>query len=206
MKKRISNRPLEPIATVVRFLLMLYGVYLIVGVVLTITGHTNFAGWRLSPSCIGVVDPPVPISGSVLKPGVTGGVTAINVCTFRPSGGQQVLDALSTAPNYCFFLGVLILIWRLLREAEKHGLYSERMAGQLRGLGWFLLAGGLLVMVVQGEATSHLAATMVNSSTTGTLDYWQLPWATVLIALGVLSFARIMRIGSTMREDLDGTV
>jgi hypothetical protein len=28
----------------------------------------------------------------------------------------------------------------------------------------------------------------------------------ILTGLGVLSFARIMRVGITMREDLDGTV
>jgi hypothetical protein len=137
---------------------------------------------------------------------VTGGVTTMNLCTNRPSGGQQVLNVLSTAPSYYFFLGVLIIIWLLLREAEKHGLYTARIPAHLRRLGWYLLVGSLVVMIVQGEAASHLAATMLNNVTLGALDYWQMPWETVLIALGVLSFARIMRIGSTMREDLDGTV
>jgi hypothetical protein len=66
-------------------------------------------------------------------------------------------------------------------------------------------------MIIRGEAASYLAATMANpapgaGSPWSDLDYWQVPTVTLLTALGALSFARIMRIGSEMREDLEGTV
>lgn len=206
MKNRISNRPLEPIATVVRFLLRIYALLLIIGVLLSFTGHFSAFGWNPYAACVDAVYPPVTIGGSALKPGVTGGATSINICTNHPSAGQSALSTLNQTPSFLFFFCVLVLIGWLLREADKRGLYSALMPVQLRRLGWFLLVGGLVVMIAQGEAASHLAATMLDNVSPWDLDYWQIPWATVLIALGVLSFARIMRIGSAMRDDLDGTV
>jgi hypothetical protein len=35
---------------------------------------------------------------------------------------------------------------------------------------------------------------------------WYPSWSVVLIGLGLITFARVMRLGVGMREDLEGTV
>jgi hypothetical protein len=203
--------PFQPISAVVRLLLWFCGLIFVVAALLTVFGHANLFSWRSDSVCVIAVNPPTALSTAGLKPDVSGGVTGIDICTKTPSVGQRLLSTLDQAPDPLLFIGVLLSIWLLIRDAERHGLYTTSMATRLRGIGWLLLLGGLAVMIIQGEAASCLATSMLEPTPeTGApwldLDYWQVPTVTLLTALGVLSFARIMRIGSVLREDLEGTV
>jgi hypothetical protein len=204
---RRSADPFAPIDTAARFLLALYSVALVVGVVMTVIGKANLFSWRTNVLCVNDPNEYSAVTLPDLKPGVTAAAQGVTVCTPNPSLSQHLLTTLAQAPNYLLFIAVLLTIWLLIRDAKRNGLYTARMAQQLRWLGWLLGLGSLTVMVIQGEANSYLAASMVHTTSPLTnVDYWQVPTVTLLTALGVLSFARIMRIGTTMREDLDGTV
>ena len=204
---RRSADPFEPIGTLAWFLLLLYSVATVVAVVMTIIGRANMFDWRSTVVC---ADDRTGFSSVTLpdpRPGVTASTTGVSVCTHDPSLGQHLLATLAQAPNYLLFVGVLLMIWLLIRDAKRDGLYTARIARRLRGLGWLIGAGGIVVMIVQGEASSYLAASMVATpSPLADVDYWHVPTVSLLTALGVLSFARIMRVGNAMREDLDGTV
>jgi hypothetical protein len=110
-------------------------------------------------------------------------------------------------PGTVLFIGALLLIYRLIRGAERDGIYTAATAGRLRALGWFLLIGALVKMVVEMLAANRLLATMVTTQVGWTEPFrWETPWTVLLTAVGLLSFARIMRLGVEMRDDLQGTV
>jgi hypothetical protein len=75
-------------------------------------------------------------------------------------------------------------------------------------LGWWLLAGGLVATVAEAFARVNLPAQLV----TWPVDWgqwtvaWSVSWPVVLIGLGLITFARIMRTSAGMRADLEGTV
>jgi hypothetical protein len=133
--------PLEPIGTVTRFLLYVYSVSAVASIVLTLTGHASMFSWNSGSACVNAVNPAASITMSGLKPGATGGVLNVQLCTDHPSVGQHLLETLNQAPAYLLFIGVLALLWRLIRDAKRHGLYTTRMAAQLRGIGWLLIIG-----------------------------------------------------------------
>ncbi|WP_443068592.1 hypothetical protein [Streptomyces sp. NBC_01267] len=82
-------------------------------------------------------------------------------------------------------------------------------ARHLRVAGWWLLLGCLAAGVVEAGAHAALLAILAQDypfTVESWLGAWQPPYALVLTALGILTFARVMRAGVAMREDLEGTV
>ncbi|WP_405682622.1 DUF2975 domain-containing protein [Streptomyces sp. NBC_01238] len=102
-----------------------------------------------------------------------------------------------------------MLALRVTRSAARDGLYTTQTAERLRRLGWWLLAGSVLAAIATSLAEKALIASLSLDSGISAVSgmwSWDVPFMAILTGLGVLSFARIMRVGITMREDLDGTV
>ncbi|KAB8197610.1 hypothetical protein FH608_003435 [Nonomuraea phyllanthi] len=120
-----------------------------------------------------------------------------------PDTGQYVLQALTTLPGFAVTAGAFFLVWRLLWRA-RDGVYLAQVAGQVRVLGWWLLAGGLLAPQLE-----HLAMmTLLDTMTTGESYYGikEIPLVVPLAGLGLLALAGVLRTGVQMRDDLEGTV
>ncbi|HEX5995854.1 MAG TPA: DUF2975 domain-containing protein [Jiangellales bacterium] len=206
-----QRNPLEPMATLVSVLLGLTGVGLVASAVMTVVGIGSFMGFGELwvsvdvPHVGGSTDlRPVPWS---LHDGVEVNTTGYRLFTTHPDVGQRVWYTLTLLPSSLLFIGALLLMYRLIRGAERDGIYTAATARRLRTLGWFLLIGAVVKMVVEMVAANRLLATMVANQVDwfGPI-YWETPWAVLLTAAGLLSFARIMRIGAEMRDDLQGTV
>ncbi|MGW6275586.1 DUF2975 domain-containing protein [Streptomyces sp. NPDC055060] len=147
---------------------------------------------------------------------------------FKPAPGAEVI--LDAHPKYCaqdagvvlnlldttsrlvplaFTIGALLLVIRLIKGAEREGLYTAQTAGRLRGLGWWLLVGSVLSAMVTSVVERVVVSALSDESGLQALWgllLWDVPFMAILTGIGILSFARIMRIGCTMREDLEGTV
>ena len=97
---------------------------------------------------------------------------------------------------------------RVNRIAASDGVYTAQFARLLLILGWWLLAGELAATVAEGFARMNLLGQLV----TWPVDWarwpasWSVSWPVVWFGLGLVIFARVMRIGAGMRADLEGTV
>ncbi|MFD3325672.1 DUF2975 domain-containing protein [Streptomyces sp. NPDC058701] len=130
-------------------------------------------------------------------------------CADRPSAWQRTLGILSEVPAFVLFVGGLALLDRLLRSAARDGAYTRQTAYRLRFLGWFLLVGSLVAEIVRAASQAALLATLADDApgSPGTLlGALSFPYLAILTALGLLAFARVMRTGAAMREDLEGVV
>jgi len=152
-------------------------------------------------------------AGSGLShPGLAQGVKATwntaFVCTAHPTVGQALAFALTLLPIALLRLGAFYLAMRLARTAARDGVHTAQAARLLLILGWWLLAGGLVATVA--EAFTRL--NLLSQLATWNVDWgqwpeaWSVSWPVVLIGLGLIAFARIMRISAGMRADLEGTV
>ncbi|MEZ7004888.1 DUF2975 domain-containing protein [Streptomyces sp. AD55] len=157
---------------------------------------------------IGVDEQPIPAFRPA--PGASFRVDAHpEYCTEAPSTVQALLNAATRLVPFVFIVGALLLALRLIRGAARDGLYTTRTAERLRRLGWWLLAGSVLTAIATSMAEKALLASLrldSDISAVSGLLSWDVPFMAGFAGLGVLSFARIMRLGITMREDLEGTV
>jgi hypothetical protein len=143
-----------------------------------------------------------------LSPGVRATWDTASLCTAHPTTGQYLAFAVTLLPLDLLQLGVLYLVMRLARTAARDGVYTAQFARLLLILGWWLLAGGLVATVAEAFARMNLLGHLV----TWPVDWaqwpaaWSVSWPVFWFGLGLIVFARIMRISAGMRADLEGTV
>ncbi|MFI6817437.1 hypothetical protein ACIBG7_33915 [Nonomuraea sp. NPDC050328] len=155
-----------------------------------------------SPSSYGIslAEPPFT---EMARPGVVALAGDLRFIDGSPDTGQYILQALTTFPGFAVTVGAFFLLWRLLWRA-RDGVYLPQVAAQVRVLGWWLLAGGLLAPQIERFAMMTLLDTMtVNESSFGIKE---IPMIVPLVGLGLLVLASVLRTGVRMRDDLDGTV
>jgi hypothetical protein len=148
------------------------------------------------------------LSQAGLSPGVRATWNAANICTAHPTPGQAFAFALTLLPVDLLRLGALYLAMRLARSAARDGAYTAQAARLVLVLGWWLLAGELVATFADGFARVNLLGRLV----TWNVDWvhqpasWGVSWPAAWFGLGLIIFARIMRISAGMRADLEGTV
>jgi hypothetical protein len=208
-KPRRNRNPLEPLASATWLILGMGVLALVAGVFATALGHGSFLGWGHDASvCVKTsgLSSSIPESDHPLfqpNTGVSMSSTGYQFCTSSPSMGQHFWYAAESLPETLTVLGAALSLYLLLRHAERNGIYSPGVAVRLRFLGWFLLGVTVLRPAVETLARVRLLASMVNGPMAAAP---QIPWLIGLAGLAALSAARIMRVGSAMREDLEGVV
>ncbi len=216
---RPRNR-LEPLATVITWAFWLAVAATALRVILALLGRGPLFGAHIggpSPSlpgiCLTAAQALLPHTASGLglsglSPGVRATLDTANLCAVHPSARQALAFTVTLLPIDLLRLGALYLAARLARTAARDGVYTARAARLLLILGWWLLAGGLVATVTEALARLNLLGHLV----TWNIDWgqwpvaWSVDWPVAWTGLGLIIFARIMRIGAGMRADLEGTV
>jgi len=214
---RQRNR-LQPLATVVTWVFWLAAAVTALQVILALTR----SGALLTPVpnsqpgarvCLNAAQALLPHAGSGLShPGLSPAVratwTTASLCTAHPTAGQALAFAVTLLPLGLLRLGALYLAMRLARTAARDGIYTARFARLVLILGWWLLAGGLAATVAEAFARMSLLGQLVTWHPGWGQWHlaWSVSWPVVFIGLGLITFARVMRISAGMRADLEGTV
>jgi hypothetical protein len=215
-----SRNPLATLATVVTWVFWIAVAATATTVLRALTGQGFLFGAHIggpSPTltgvCLTAAPALLPHFGSGLgQPGLAPGVHAAwnsaSVCAAHPSFGQHLAFAMTVLPVDLLRLGALYLAMRLARTAAADGVYTAVFARLLLTLGWWLLAGGLVATLAEALARMNLLGQLV----TWHVDWaqwpaaWSVSWPVAWIGLGLIIFARIMRISAGMRADLEGTI
>jgi hypothetical protein len=113
-------------------------------------------------------------------------------------------------PTLLLWAGVLLLIWQIIAAARRDGPFTPKVAGSMRRLGWFILAGSVVAALVHEFAVDELLVSMASlpkpfvSMIFGPLR--ALVPVPVLTGAALLTFARIIGLGTEMDEEIKGTV
>jgi hypothetical protein len=186
---------------------------LILAVGATIFASGSILGWGRSASVCVATDGQDTGSGTGwlgyihLAPGVSAITSGFRLCTDHPSTAQRLWFTVQELPATILLVGAVLLMYLFVRSARHSGVYTPTAARRLRVLGWFLLAGPEVQAVLTHFAASQLAHGMITGSAgpLGAVPY-SVQWPVLLAGIAVLSFARILRLGSGMREELDGLI
>lgn len=202
-------------------LLVVAGVIVALVLTLGVAGMVSGSGMALSypglgsaPVCANVDLNGIGLNGDSptlvgMRPGATIGVpNPISECVLHATAGQRALVFLASAPHSLFYLVSFALVAWLLLIARREGPFVPRVHRLLRVLGWFLLAGSVVVAVSRNLANAYFLASTVTVPVPIAADAMSTAALGVplLIGCALLTLARIMRAASRMSADLEGTV
>ncbi len=205
----------QPLGGAVKFISILAAVLLVVVLIFAVFGQIELFGLGSGPACAGVRANGIPLTATAgplayLGPGVTSGGGQILLCTSHPTTGQRLLVSLTWVPTVAFYLAVVLLLGQLLRIIRSAGPFAVTVASRLRFLGWFVLGGSLIVTVGQSAAQSAFVSTVITGTVPAVHNAVNagigVIFVPLLIACGLLTLARVIRVGARMSDDLAGTV
>jgi hypothetical protein len=219
------RRLVQPLGGIVLFVGVLALAALLFAGIGTVTGSGTGAvlplsypagGWQ--PVCADANINGMSLSGNgptlVGAPGTTsvgGPSNPLSVCVMNATGGQRALAYLGSAPQTLLKLAIFVLVAWLLLVARRQGPFAPRVHRMLVVLGWLVIAGSAVASVAHDVAGAYFLASAVTVPVPVKDDvlsalYGAVLGAPVLVGCAVLTLARIIRAGSLMRDDLEGTV
>jgi hypothetical protein len=203
----------QPLGGAVKFILVVAAVLVGIVLIFAVFGTIQLGGLGSGPACTGVRLDGITVAGPAvahLRPGATSSASQITLCASHPTVGQRALVSLTWVPAVALYLAVVLLLAQLLRAVRTAGPFAVTVARRLRFLGWFILAGSVIVAAGQSAAQSAFASTVaagdvpaVGHAVSAGIAVLLVP---LLIACGLLTLARVIRAGAQMSDDLAGTV
>lgn len=211
---RKLTEPLGLVSTVFGGLLLLL---VADGIATALAGRGSVGGFGQTPICVD--QPNVGYGGDnwtshlgiATRPGASITMNGtLQACTQHPSFGQRALSALTTLPTTLAWGIVFFLLWQLIRTARRTGPFTVAVAAAMRRLGWVVIVGSAAVGAAPGFATDQLLNTMLvaqndRGDTVGQLIHGLLP-VPLLVGAALLTFARIIRLGAAMDDEIKATV
>lgn len=213
--RRKLTEPLETLTAVFGTLLI---AFLAIGAVSAVFGTGSVGGFGKA-AAVCATEPVSSVSSSpfshlqafATRPGSSLNLnTPVEACATHPALGQRLLFTLTELPATLVWGGVLLLIWWMLRAARCSGPFTLEVATVMRLLGWFIIVGAIAAAAVQGFALDQLLNTMlVQQNDFGDAIFFPvhaLVPVPALAGVALLTFARIIRAGAAMDEEIKGTV
>jgi hypothetical protein len=209
-----TRDPLEPVATTVHMMLAMIAALFAIAILAAFLGNDAPLGIGGPSVCVDVRNGVVPVPSSerniVLgsRDRISSSPRIVSLCTDSATAAQRVLDFLVRWPANLVAIGALLLAVRLFRFMRRHGIFTTATASRLRALGWFVLLGELGAVTVAALAHHWLVNSMMVEPlrTSMVFEFWEISFLAVFLGAVLISVARVMRISTAMREDLEGTV
>jgi hypothetical protein len=156
------------------------------------------SSWRIPP-------------GVSAQPGGSASITGtVEACAIHPSIAERVLYGLTVFPMIVLWGGVLLLLWRMIRVARRAGPFTPRVASAMRRLGWFILLGSFTAAAMRTAASDQLLTMTIRAPQLFADLIWEpirgLVPVPALTGAALLTFARIIRLGAEMDDEIKGTV
>lgn len=211
MTATTDRQPTEPLESMTVFLGALMLLALAVGAVLTL-GYVGVGPVCVTQSGVQYADSGWMVPDIVkVKPGASASIQGtLQACALHSGILQRVLYVLTLLPTVVVWGIVLLLLWRMIRAARRAGPFTPVVATAMRRLGWFIIAGSVAAAFVRAVAVDQLlSATVVTPA-----GYVNLIVAPIrglfpgpaLAGTALLTFARIIRLGAAMDDEIKGTV
>jgi hypothetical protein len=213
-ERRKLTEPVESV-TVIFGTVML--IVLAIFIVFTVFGTAMFHGFDQAV-CVSPLDLQTSDSGWALphgiaaRPGYDASIDGvIQACALRPGVAQRALYTIAYLSAVAVWGWILLLVWRIIRVARRSGPFTPAVATAMRRLGWVVLGGTFAAAFVRTFIVDLQLSAMV------TLPINQFPnliWEPVkaivpgpaLAGAALLTFARIIKLGAAMDDEMQGTV
>jgi uncharacterized membrane protein YraQ (UPF0718 family) len=213
-QRRKLTEPLGSVTVIFGGLLL---AFMVIAVILTLAGSGSVWGFGHAPICAtqpgtyGSSDWTTAQLGVTARPGASIDVNgALQACAAHPGTGQRALYTLTSLPGWLVWGCVLFLLWRVMVATRRTGPFTAQAAAAMRRLGWLIVAGSVVAALIQGLALDELLNTMLVPRTGFynliTAPLYALLPVPALAGAALLTFARFIRLGADMDDEIKGTV
>lgn len=187
-----------------------------ISAITTIAGVGSIGGFGRGPVC--VTQPGTGYSGGnwtaqlgiATQPGASITINGtLQACARHPSLSQRFLYSFTGWPSVLIWAAVLFVLWRLVRTASLNGPFTVPVAAGMRRLGWLVIIGSLAAASAQGAATDALLNTLLkaqNDFGDAVPRFLSVLPVPLLAGAALLTFARLIRLGAAMDEEIQATV
>lgn len=131
-------------------------------------------------------------------------------CAAHPTFGLRVWYTLVDLPSVIFWALLLWMLWRALGAARSRGPFTSRVAAALHRLGWFVIVGAAVAAGIHGLALDVVLNSLfrpgVGYGDVLTDPVRALVPVPVIAGAAMLTFARIIRAGQEMDEEIRATI
>jgi hypothetical protein len=128
-------------------------------------------------------------------------------CLDDPTFWQKAASTLDPVGGAVLVIGGLVLTRRVIRGGRREGLFTEGTATRTRQLGWFLLMMTLAWPFVGAAGRGVVVqAAVPRESWIDSLAHPGVPGALVVVSLGILTVARVLRRAVPLQEEVDATI
>jgi Protein of unknown function (DUF2975) len=206
------EKALRPASTVAGFALAMVGALLVAGFVAVGIGNGSILGWGAEGACADLrgqlpvwTDDGFP---HLLRPGAVFVPNGVTLCIQHAGFRQHLLASVSSGAPAVVHLAALVMLVLLVRAAARSGPFAATTARAVGRLGWWLLLASPVATVAAAIASSALFAT-VSVAPVGLLDWMaevHVPYGALITGAALLSVARLWRIGTGMRAEIEATV
>jgi hypothetical protein len=211
-----DRKLIEPLRSVTYILGGLILAFAAISAITAIAGVGAVGGFGRGPVC--VTQPNTGYGGDnwtahlgiASEPGASISVNGtLQACALHPSLYQRFLYTFTGLPSALVWAGVLFLLWRLVRAASSNGPFTVPAAAGIRRLGWLIIIGSLAAASAQGAATDALLNTLLraqNDFGDAVPRFLSVLPVPLLAGMALLTFARIIRLGAAMDDEIQSTV
>lgn len=215
-----NERLTRPLAQTTQFIGLGLAAVILLSAVTAVVGQGSIGGFGAGARFICATDPYIGTSTSGdasaepyrTRPGSTFDTDFnLRACTSHPTAAQRVFDTLTSLPTVLLYACILLLVWRLIRAARRDGPFTLRVAATMRLLGWLVIVGAVTAGGIQQLASGMLVNSMLTQPAESpgyvfsSVLYSLLP-VPLLAGAGLITFARIIRLGAAMDDEIKATV
>src|SRR5215469_2517678 len=200
----------EPLGTVISVFGGLLLGLLVIAVGVTLSGSGSIGGFGRDAS-VCITQPRTYYDGSnsthhlgvSATPGHTIDINGqLQACAVHPGAAERTLYTLTELPGGLVWGGVVLMLWLLISAAERNGPFTLQAASAMRRLGWFIIGGSVVAAAIQVFSLDQLLNMMLTTRNSyGDVFSGLSPGSLAVPALagtGLLTFARIIRLGTAM--------
>ncbi len=219
MRRRTDRDPLGPLDAVSRVLLSVLLASVGIAVVFAVVGAVR--GDAGGVSVAGIGDPDPCIETTVAAAGIaTGGsygrgvdrseasvnVDDVRICLTDATWWQDLAGDVEPVGQLALVLAAVVLLRRIIRAAREEGPFTDGVAARVRHLAWLLLAQALVWPFVVAASRGVALEEATGEPWYGSLLAAPFTVLLVVVAVGVLTVARVLRMSAPMQDELDALV
>jgi hypothetical protein len=138
-------------------------------------------------------------AGGLTGGAVVGADSVVEVLVAEPGARQAIASAFTALPGLLVVLAMLVMLGRIVRAARAADPFTDETVRRLRVLAVGIFAGGVVASVVETVAAVNLALSVTEGSFA---TDWVVPGRWLLLSIGLLAVAEVIKRGTALRAEL----